>query len=78
MMTRMHEVAKDVKGGNEMLCNFYLDLLPNVPPTRGNEVSKYCVDMYKQAIAYLKDNKREKDATLLEQNLTRITKGSAQ
>ncbi|HEV3384191.1 MAG TPA: hypothetical protein VG097_05215 [Gemmata sp.] len=78
LMTRMHELAKDIKGGSEMLCNFYVDLVPFVPPTRGNEVSKYCVEMHKQAIAYLKENNRAKDATLLEQNLARITNGKAQ
>jgi hypothetical protein len=78
MMTRMHEVAKDVKGGNEMMCNFYLEILPRIPPNRGNEVSKFCVEMHKQAIAYLKENNKSKDATLIEQNLARITNGKVQ
>ena len=78
MMTRMHEVAKDIKGGNEMMCNFYLEILPRIPPNRGNEVSKFCVEMHKQGIAYLKENNKSKDATLIEQNLARITNGKVQ
>ena len=78
MMTRMNELAKEVKGGSEMMCNFYMDILTLVPPNRGNEVSKYCVEMHKQAIAYLKGNNRAKDATLVEQNLARITNGKSQ
>jgi hypothetical protein len=78
MMTRMHEVAKDIKGGNTMMCNFYLEIIPFIKPNRGNEVSKYCVEMHKQAIAYLKENNKNKDAALVEQSLDRITKGKVQ
>jgi hypothetical protein len=78
MMTRMNELAKEIKGGNEMMCNFYLEILPRIPPNRGNEVSKFCVDMHKQGIAYLKENNKTKDAALIEQNLARITNGKVQ
>jgi hypothetical protein len=78
MITRMQDVAKDIKGGNDMMAKFYLEILPNVPPRRGNEVSSYCVKLHEQAIAYLKDNNHAKDAALIEQNLTRVKSGKTQ
>jgi hypothetical protein len=75
MMTKMHELAKEVKGGNDLMCKFYIDILGKVPAKRGNDVSKYCVTLHKQAIDYLKENKRDKDAMLVEQSLTRIQGG---
>lgn len=72
MMTRLQDVAKEIKGGNDLLAKFYLEILPRVPPRRGDEVSKYCVAMHEQAVAYLKENGKAKDAVLVEQSLARV------
>jgi hypothetical protein len=78
MITRMQDVAKDIKGGNDLMAKFYLEILPRVPPRRGDEVSSYCVKLHEQAIGYLKDNNHAKDAALVEQNLTKVKAGKAQ
>lgn len=78
MITRMQEVAKDIKGGTDLMAKFYLEILPRVPAARGNEVSAYCVKLHEQAIGYLKDNNKPKEVTLVEQNLTRVKGGKSQ
>ena len=72
MVTRMQEVAKDIKGGDSLMARFYLELLPRVPPRRGDEVSTYCVKLHEQALAYLKENHKPKEAAAVEQNLARV------
>ena len=72
MMTRLETVTKEYKGGPDQLAKFYLEVLPHIPPKRGDEVSKYCVTMHEQAIAYLKEHGKAKEAGLVEQNLARV------
>lgn len=72
MMTKLQQVTKEMKGGTDRLAKFYLETLPRIPAKRGDEVSKYCVAMHEQAIAFLKENGKAKEAGLVEQNLTRI------
>ncbi|WP_439626441.1 hypothetical protein [Gemmata sp.] len=78
MVARMQEVSKDIKGGDALMAKFYLELLPKVPPRRGNEVSEYCVRLHEQAVAYLKDANRPKDLAVVEQSLARVKSGKAQ
>lgn len=75
LITRMQEVSKDMKGGDALMAKFYLEILPRVPPRRGNEVSEYCVKLHKQAVAYLKDNNKPKEAAAVEQSLARVSGG---
>jgi hypothetical protein len=77
MVTRMQEVSKDIKGGDALMAKFYLEVLPRVPARRGDEVSKYCVKLHEQAIAYLKDNNKTKELALVEQNLAKVKSGKA-
>lgn len=72
MVTQMQEVAKDIKGGDALMAKFYLELLPRVPARRGDEVSTYCVKLHEQAIAYLKDTNKPKEAAIVEQSLARV------
>ena len=72
MIERMQEVAKEIRNGDDLMARFYLEILPRVPPRRGDEVSEYCVKLHKQAVAYLKENHKAKEAALVEQNLARI------
>jgi len=46
------------------MARFWIEILPMVPPKRGNEVSAYCVKLHEQALAYLKDNNKPKEAKL--------------
>ncbi len=75
MVTRMQEVAKDIKGGDAQMAKFWLEILPKVPARRGDAVSEYCVKFHEQAIAYLKDNNKPKEAALAEQNLAKVKSG---
>jgi hypothetical protein len=75
MVTRMQEVAAEIKGGDGLMTKFYIELLPRVPPRRGDSVSKYCVEIHEQAIAYLKDKNKPRELALIEQNLANV-KGS--
>lgn len=75
MIARMQEVAKDLKNGDAQMAKFYLEILPRVPPRRGAEVSTYCVKLHEQAVAYLRENKRPKEADLVEQRLAMVKGG---
>lgn len=77
MIDKMQEVAKEIKGGDTQMAAFWIEILPKVPPTRGNEVSEYCVKIHQQALTYLKDINKTKEAGLVEQNLERIKKGKS-
>jgi hypothetical protein len=72
MVTRMQEVAKDIRGGENLMAKFYLELLPRVPARRGDEVSEYAVKLHEQAIEYLKDAKKLKELATVEQSLARV------
>lgn len=75
MVTKMQEVAKDIKGGDALMTRFWLEILPKVPTRRGNEVSEYCVKLHEQALTYLSENNKKKEAALVEQNLERVRSG---
>lgn len=75
MVTRMQEVSKDVKGGDALMVKFWLEILPKVPPRRGDEVSAYCVKLHELAVAYLKDTNHPKEAAQVEQSLAKVKGG---
>lgn len=77
MVTRMQDVAKDIKGGDALMAKFWLEILPKVPARRGDAVSEYCVKLHEQGLAYLKDVNKPKDAALVEQSLARVKSGKA-
>jgi hypothetical protein len=75
MISRMQEVAKEIKGGENQMAKFYLEILPRVPARRGDEVSAYCVKLHEQAIEYFKDAKKPREAATIEQSLARVKGG---
>jgi hypothetical protein len=75
MVEKMQDVAKDIKGGTDLMAKFWLEILPMVPARRGDAVSEYCVKLHEQAIAYLKDNNKANDAALVEKSLVRVKNG---
>jgi hypothetical protein len=75
MITQMQDVAKDIKGGDVLMAKFWLEILPRVPARRGDEVSEYCVKLHQQAITYLKDTNKPKEAAQVEQNLAKVRGG---
>lgn len=77
MIVRMQDVSKDIKGGDNLMAKFYLEILPKVPARRGDMVSEYCVKLHEQAVAYLKNANRPKELAIVEQSLTRVKSGKA-
>jgi hypothetical protein len=77
MMEKLQEVcaAREFKGGTDLLARFYLEILPKVPKTRGDEVSKYCVKMHEQAVEFLKKANKSKEAAVVESQLDRLRRG---
>jgi hypothetical protein len=75
MMTKLQEACAQLKTGNDFLAKFYLDVLARIPPTRGDEPSKYCISMYEQAIAFFKDQKKDKTVAELEAQLCVVKAG---
>ena len=75
MVSKMQDVAKDIKGGDALMAKFWLEILPRVPPKRGSDVSEYCVKLHEQAITYLKDTNKPKDAAIVEQSLAKVKGG---
>ena len=69
MMEKLQEVCKQYRGGTDLLAKFYLEILPQVPKTRGDEVSQYCVSMHEQAAAFFKANSKPREAALVDQQL---------
>ncbi len=75
MVAKMQDVSKDIKGGDALMTKFWLEILPKVPARRGDEVSEYCVKLHQQALAYLKDNNKPKEAAVVEQSLAKVKTG---
>jgi hypothetical protein len=75
MVSKMEDIARDIKGGPDLAAKFYLETLPRVPARRGAEVSEYCVRLHEQALAFLRDTGKAKEAGLVEQSLTRVKGG---
>jgi tetratricopeptide (TPR) repeat protein len=75
MVAKMQDVSKDIKGGDALMAKFWMELLPRVPPRRGDAVSEYCVKLHEQAIACLKEINKPKDAAVAEQSLARVKGG---
>lgn len=69
MLDQLQVVALQYKGGAEKLVTFYLQFLPTVPATRGNEVSEYCIKVHEQALVFVQKHGKPVDARRIEQKL---------
>jgi hypothetical protein len=83
LMTKLEDACRELPDGTKILVDFYLRVLPKIPPTRAGEVSQYCVKMHEQAIAFFKENRQQlpkdkKDTLIpqLESRLAQIKSGS--
>lgn len=47
---KIEAICKTAGGADAQLVQFYQEFLPMIPQMRGNEPSKYCMDMYDRAI----------------------------
>ncbi len=50
LIGKIEELLPEVKGGGQLLAQLYQQILPRIPPKRGNEASKYCIEMYEKGI----------------------------
>lgn len=55
MLDKIELLAKDVKGANEQVVQFYQEFLPLVPAKRGDTLTDYCVKMYERGIDRFKE-----------------------
>jgi hypothetical protein len=75
MMDKLQEVCGNYKGGIEFLAKFYLETLGKIPGRRGDEPNKYCIAMHEQALKFLQDNKKDKEAATIKQRLDLVKAG---
>jgi hypothetical protein len=76
LMDRLEKVCGSYPEGKNILMKFYVEILPKIPPRRGDEVSGYCLAMYQRAIKYFRDNNQTKAADELEKQMPRTTKAA--
>lgn len=67
MLDRLKEVCGQYPGGKDYLAKTYVELIRKVDPKRGNEVTKYFIQLSGDALAYLKTEKKAKEAAEIEQ-----------
>lgn len=76
MLDKLQSLALQYKGGAEKLVAFYLQFLPTVPATRGNEVSEYCIKVHEQALVFVQKHGKPNDAKRIEQQLLLLKRNS--
>jgi hypothetical protein len=67
MLDKLKEVCKQFPAGKDYLGKTYLELMRKVDPKRGNEVTKYFVQLSGDALAYFQTEKKTKEAAEVEQ-----------
>jgi hypothetical protein len=66
MLDKLKAVCKEYPGGKEHLAKTYLELMHKVEPRRGNEVTKYFIQLSGDALAFFQAEKKTKEATEVE------------
>ena len=51
LLDKLEKVCEGTKGADQVLLQFYLEFIPQIPQQRGNEPSPYCMRMLERAIA---------------------------
>jgi hypothetical protein len=75
LVAKLKEACDQYKGGSDYLGLQYQELLKKIPPKRGTDPNKFCIQMYEQAISFFKDAKKDKIAKDLEARLAMIRGG---
>lgn len=77
MLEKLQGVCREYKGGTEKLTKFYLQLLPLIPTTRGEDVSEYCIKVHEQALEFFKKNSGKiQDIRQIETRLATLKRNS--
>ena len=72
VLDKLAEICAKYKDGTKKLAKFYLDFLPTVPKTRGNEVTKYAVKVHEKAHGFFVDNNMPREAALVAAELGKL------
>jgi hypothetical protein len=76
LVGKLKDVCGEYKGGPDFLGKQYDELLKKIPQKRGNDVSKYYVQMLEDAIKFYKDQKgKDKTVKELEAQLATLKGG---
>lgn len=67
MLDKLKEVCKEFPAGKDYLGKTYLELMRKVDPKRGNEVTKYFVQLSGDALAFFQAEKKTKEAAEVDQ-----------
>ena len=74
VLDKLADVCSKYKDGTKKLAKFYLEFLPRVPKTRGDEVTEYAVKVHEQALAFFQANNLAKEAAQVEPILNSLKK----
>jgi hypothetical protein len=66
MLDKLKDVCKEFGGGKEYLAKTYLELVRKVDPKRGDEVTRYFVQLSGDALAFFQAEKKAKEAAEVE------------
>jgi len=66
MLGKLKDVCKEFAAGKEYLAKTYLELVRKVDPKRGDEVTKYFVQLSGDALAFFQAEKKTKEAAEVE------------
>jgi hypothetical protein len=72
MLDKLRDVCKEYPGGKSYMASTYLELIRKVDPKRGNEVTKYFIQLSGDALAFFQAEKKTKEATEVEQIRNRL------
>lgn len=66
MLDKLKAVCKEYPGGKDYLARTYVELIKSVDPKRGDEVTQYFLKLSGDALAYLQEHKKTKEAAEVE------------
>jgi len=66
VLAKLKDVCKEFGGGKEYVAKTYLELMRKVDPKRGDEVTKYFVQLSGDALAFFQAEKKAKEAAEVE------------
>jgi hypothetical protein len=72
LLDKLEKVCEGVKGSDEVLLQFYLEFIPQIPQTRGKEPSPYCMRMLERAIAKFKAAGQSEQALPFAEQLAKL------
>jgi hypothetical protein len=79
LMAKLKDVCGQFPAGKEYLAKTYLELLRKVNPKRGDEVTKYFIQLSADALAFFEKEKKTKEAAEIERirNAAGVRSGGA-